>query len=622
MQDKKRFYGSFTSRARRRYHALTGWPKVPAIGFALVMTLPMMDEMKALHGQAYAVDTARITIKCADNITGKLIPGNLEIKDSGGTVLLSLHTDGLETINLGYTQVADKASTFPRDYYISRNYPNPFNSETKFTVAVPQAGVAQVSIYDILGREVLTSRSRISPGQYQIAAGGLAAGVYFARTNNGRAIKMVSVNDAGGHPWMRIGGGGATYGSLAKANDSLPDERLIVFSPDEIYRESDTSHGGYQKVENVFILAGDDTLSYDLTRQNFCTIVAINDQGEAVDEAIMSVNGDNIKRTARSGESILLPSSIYILQPANITGAGTFEGKVVSVSSDTLLAYLINAKAITGRVFGVSADSLQQNQLLANAAVWIGNRDINNFMNNILYTDENGRYSLLFSPSESDTLFIQADGYHQRNMLVGASTPITMDQHLITDQIDINFFNHVAFNNGLHGITKPSDKWGNTLPHYFKNPNTTPLDNLYMTQAVVDTLYKFSGKQYRGVVVPDSNNIYGMVEWYKTAGNGEIWFDLNPNDKTIIERVEIGIRRELQPKSLRDATLKEGINIYNFADILSEKVPSTWKNSLWYIGFDSVPQLILPEIDRMAGTIAGRVPRGYEINIIHNKQIE
>ena len=49
----------------------------------------------------------------------------------------------------------DGEAVMPTEYVISKAYPNPFNPVTNIDIAVPESGLMQFAIYDILGRQVL-----------------------------------------------------------------------------------------------------------------------------------------------------------------------------------------------------------------------------------------------------------------------------------------------------------------------------------------------------------------------------------------------------------------------------------------------------------------------------------
>jgi hypothetical protein len=71
-----------------------------------------------------------------------------------------------------------------RDFTLSQNYPNPFNPATRLTCSVPSAARVTLSIYDLLGRHVMTAFDGIlEPGVHDLAIDGsrMASGTYIAR---------------------------------------------------------------------------------------------------------------------------------------------------------------------------------------------------------------------------------------------------------------------------------------------------------------------------------------------------------------------------------------------------------------------------------------------------------
>ena len=74
----------------------------------------------------------------------------------------------------------------PTEYSISNAYPNPFNPVTNIDITVPESGVMQFAIYDILGRQVFEHKQTFAnPGHYRFSWSGknnhgssLSSGVY------------------------------------------------------------------------------------------------------------------------------------------------------------------------------------------------------------------------------------------------------------------------------------------------------------------------------------------------------------------------------------------------------------------------------------------------------------
>lgn len=77
----------------------------------------------------------------------------------------------------------------PRSFALHQNYPNPFNPTTTIEFAIAKSSLAEIAVYDVLGRKVSTLVSgQLNPGTYTtqwngadsrgVAAG---SGVYFVR---------------------------------------------------------------------------------------------------------------------------------------------------------------------------------------------------------------------------------------------------------------------------------------------------------------------------------------------------------------------------------------------------------------------------------------------------------
>lgn len=95
------------------------------------------------------------------------------------------------------TPVEDQADVVSRpvDFFLSPNYPNPFNAITTFRLTIPEQESSPISlkVYNVLGQEVCTLvDGLISPGHHLVIWDGkdnlghdLASGVYFSQLNSG-----------------------------------------------------------------------------------------------------------------------------------------------------------------------------------------------------------------------------------------------------------------------------------------------------------------------------------------------------------------------------------------------------------------------------------------------------
>ena len=104
---------------------------------------------------------------------------------SNGTILKTI-TAG--EIVIGITQIS---SEIPNGYYLSNNYPNPFNPTTNIEFKIPERTNVTIKVFDITGREISSLINEIkSAGSYKINFNGnnLASGVYFYRIETERFV--------------------------------------------------------------------------------------------------------------------------------------------------------------------------------------------------------------------------------------------------------------------------------------------------------------------------------------------------------------------------------------------------------------------------------------------------
>ena len=116
----------------------------------------------------YLIDTLVFLFSSDSNRIEKIVPLNSNIPSDVG--------DDNTNIN---------------SFYLSQNFPNPFNPSTKIRFSIPHSAFVTLKVYDLLGREIATIiNEEKMPGNYEVSfnANNLSSGVYFYRIRAGSFI--------------------------------------------------------------------------------------------------------------------------------------------------------------------------------------------------------------------------------------------------------------------------------------------------------------------------------------------------------------------------------------------------------------------------------------------------
>ena len=145
--------------------------------------------MTGLGAQSKAIQRSGIS---AGNIQAK---GNAyQLNGTVGQNVIGVSQSNQNKISSGYwgwivrwtSLGTDDEEIIPNSFMIKPAYPNPFNPSTKIDLEIPDGGLVQITIYDLLGRIVLDHKKDYpGAGHYQfvwnartIAGQQLATGTY------------------------------------------------------------------------------------------------------------------------------------------------------------------------------------------------------------------------------------------------------------------------------------------------------------------------------------------------------------------------------------------------------------------------------------------------------------
>ena len=119
------------------------------------------------------------------------------IVDNDTVYTASANAGGLSILRYTETVGIEDVAIRPGKFQLDQNHPNPFNAKTVLHYSLPESGVVTLSIYNILGQQVMTLfAGEKAAGKHTIAwdASDFPSGVYFARLETpsvSKTIKMV-----------------------------------------------------------------------------------------------------------------------------------------------------------------------------------------------------------------------------------------------------------------------------------------------------------------------------------------------------------------------------------------------------------------------------------------------
>jgi len=141
-----------------------------------------------------SLELRTITFEAKDAVSGALVTLD-SIRIMGGGTSVSL-----DTVLVGASELVIDITTgidaIPRDggFRLSGNFSNPFTEQTQFAVFTPASSQALISLYDLNGRRVASSRVSIDPGssRFVIHGAGLPAGIYLLEVRDEKGARKTS----------------------------------------------------------------------------------------------------------------------------------------------------------------------------------------------------------------------------------------------------------------------------------------------------------------------------------------------------------------------------------------------------------------------------------------------
>jgi hypothetical protein len=166
---------------RMQYHPMVSTFGKPTNGAFTISDMPDLGNsdffFSRATGSGYIIEGHEYMAHKSANIDEEIWLTQDDVVNGDDTVVKR----ALEWIN-NTSPVKDEDISKITDYYLSNNYPNPFNPTTIIRYSIPKRSFVKIVVYDVLGNEIKALADEEMPaGHYEIEfnGSGLSSGVYF-----------------------------------------------------------------------------------------------------------------------------------------------------------------------------------------------------------------------------------------------------------------------------------------------------------------------------------------------------------------------------------------------------------------------------------------------------------
>lgn len=152
---------------------------LPIKGLAQTNTIPW-----SVSGVGYEVSSSSTTI--VKSLVGQRFVGTLQ----GASTIIESGFLADTLFRTVATFIAQRGGV-PKEFMLEQNFPNPFNPSTTIHIELPHASRVILSVYNVLGQEVLTLIDGEKPAgifDVRFSASNLSSGTYVYRLRAGEYV--------------------------------------------------------------------------------------------------------------------------------------------------------------------------------------------------------------------------------------------------------------------------------------------------------------------------------------------------------------------------------------------------------------------------------------------------
>jgi len=317
--------------------------------------------LAAVPINVHAQNQVNLNITTQDHYTGIELDSVAIALYFDGVLLDSTVTtaDGKALLRITVTSL-ESPKEVPAEFQLSANYPNPFNTDTRVDLAVPESQPVRLDIYNVIGQRVASQSVLLDAGRYSLnlSMGHLPVGVYFLRVagRDAKVEKMVKLGRGVGSPGvmfrMEPQGGQVTSRPVIDRKSGLG----TTLSSDEGYLLRATRNR-YRNFETQPEIQGDTDLLVALRRENRVSITTVNQDEQPVARTVQ-ISGEQFAAMVTTPDTLVLDSGIFTVKAADAPEPGStadflIDGLIEIISRDsayTVTPFIPQEAEVSGRV--------------------------------------------------------------------------------------------------------------------------------------------------------------------------------------------------------------------------------------------------------------------------------
>lgn len=137
-----------------------------------------------VYSATFLAPKGEVKVGCYSRIKGSITAKKIKVERGTQFVPHGYNMPFAKQPNMDQIEDETESTIVIEEYSLNQNYPNPFNPSTTLSFTLPEAGIVNLTVYDLLGQKVATLiDDNMSAGYHSAVfnANNLPSGIYIYR---------------------------------------------------------------------------------------------------------------------------------------------------------------------------------------------------------------------------------------------------------------------------------------------------------------------------------------------------------------------------------------------------------------------------------------------------------